>query len=222
MGAVGMWIGLGIGSLSQAASMVVILILIKWNKESQVARKRSVETLDSSQLDQLKEVAMKSNVTVELREYNHLYDTTETDITDNDDDIPHVNKSSNINSEKPVEEIPSADMKGEDGDEDGDEDGNDTRELLSSHDSNQHDDDETKPSHSEDVTVTTHSKAGSTITGHHYGVKSLKPRLIICHVLIVGVAISCLIASGIISTITFVPDSLINGNYSDCSNETSY
>lgn len=51
---------------------------------------------------------------------------------------------------------------------------------------------------------------------------SLKQRQIICQVSVVSVAVLCLLGSGISSAIIHVPDSLINGNYSECSNDTSY
>ena len=218
MRSLGMWIGLAVGPNVQAICLAILLVCLNWKKEAQLAMRRGKGKVSDEEAEGSGSVVESSKVIVKLKTYNllinHQEDSeddseltggdTEGDLSEakekllEEQELEHnaENQVANCLTSLPLtEETAYSSQPEEDIGSVSDEEGESYRV------------DEMRPT-------------GRNYSNHiHPLLQTLRlhMKLIFCHSSLFLMATVCLLVSGIASRF-HPPDSILNGNYSDCSN----
>ncbi len=207
MGVVGMWIGLAIAGSIQSISYSIVLLCLNWPKEAMLAMKRGQGTITKWKKND------SNNSGVELKEYSPLED-------DNIGDHGNDNHAGNNNTVELNEYSPLDDDNIGDHGNDNHGNNNDIGSGIGREEETDEEDLITATDNTDDVTSSAdnnpliNSNTDDVILSFKDRIKG-RVKIILCHCVLVIIAIICLIVSGILSII-HPPDNIINGNYSDC------
>ena len=188
LGVLGMWIGLAVAINIQTVSIGIALLCLNWSKEAEKAMARGKgQQEEGEEMD--KDRSVVATEAVEMKKYVQLTNEDgEELVTEENEEEPHPPDQTQLLDQTCLIE--------------GDAPVNDATDISNSND-----------------TASLISDDGLDGIAKHCGMKhKLRSRLklVLCHISLVTIACVCLILSGIVSTFD-PPDSVISGNYSECS-----